>query len=76
VIFPTSPISALLPGFESDTMTTCDDLYDECDHQLTNLVGHNIYKKSSKGKKHGKVSRSVFLDVFRPPDHNSGVHFP
>jgi len=79
VIFPTSSISALLPEFESDTMTTCDDLCDECDHQLTNLVGHNIKKiekRSSKGKKYGKVSRSVFLDVFRPPDHNSSVHFP
>jgi len=47
-IFPTSPISALLPEFESDTVTTCDDLCDECDHQLTNLVGHNIKKFEKK----------------------------
>jgi len=48
VIFPTSPISALLPEFESDIVTTCDDLCDECDHQLTNLVGHNIKKFEKK----------------------------
>ena len=29
-------------------MTTCDDLCDECDHQLTNLVGHNIKKIEKK----------------------------
>jgi len=33
-------------------------------------------KKSAKPKSCGIFSQSVFLDVFRPPDHNSGVHLP
>src|SRR5260221_12408010 len=33
-------------------------------------------KISSKPKSRGIFSQSVFLDVFRPPDHDSRVHLP
>ena len=74
-----SSSSCHLPAFESGTVTTCDNLYDECDHILTNLVRQNIKKfekKSSNAKKHGKGTRGVILDVFRPPNHDPSVCFP
>ena len=74
-----NPVSAHLPAFECGTVTTCDDLYDECDYQLTNLVAEykNFRKKKlSNAKKHGKGTRRVFLDVFRPPDHDPSIHLP
>jgi hypothetical protein len=59
-----NPVSAHLPAFECGTVTTCDDLYDECDYLLTNLVGQNIKKFEKKNcptlKSVGKVQEGCF----------------
>jgi len=33
-----------------------------------------LIQKSSKPKMHGKYSKRVFLNIFSPPDHDSGVY--
>ena len=48
----TKSSSCHLPAFESGTVTTCDNLYDECDHILTNLVRQNIKKFEKKIVQH------------------------